>query len=115
LRSLFKQADPLSVTDICTKLSATEGACQLLNEVVRFIKLVLVVPSTSAERMQLLHLTQTENVGLSAVNGRSTKTRLNHVMLLNIHKKRLDDTDMHEVAQDFIRANEKRSHYFGVF
>ena len=39
--------------------------------------------------------------------------RLNHLMLLHIHKSYTDDLNIVNVANDFIADNEHRKQYFG--
>lgn len=112
LRNVFKEADPVSVSDICATLNATEGTSQLLNEVARFIQLVLVVPANSASAERSFSTLRRLKTYLRSTVG---QPRLNHLMLLNIHKQRLDNIDMQEVAQDFINACETRSQYFDMF
>ena len=36
-------------------------------------------------------------------------------MLLHVHKSLTDTLDLHEVAKEFISANENRQRYFGNF
>ena len=43
------------------------------------------------------------------------QTRLNHVLLLNMHKERLDSLDLYIIANDFVRGNEHRLRIFGNF
>ena len=39
--------------------------------------------------------------------------RLNHMMLLYIHKEKTDEIDDVSIAKNFITENERRRHYFG--
>ena len=42
-------------------------------------------------------------------------SRLNHVMLLHVHKDRTDDPTLVDVANDFAGEKEKRNQLFGKF
>lgn len=43
------------------------------------------------------------------------QARLNHLMLLNIHKEQLDDLDLKIVANEFVRESDHRQRIFGTF
>ena len=42
-----------------------------------------------------------------------TQSRLNHCMLVHVHQDKTDTLNICEIANDFIRCNEKRIEYFG--
>ena len=48
LRNLFTASTPSTVTDLAEAVNSNEGVGLLLTEVVRLVKLSLVVPATSA-------------------------------------------------------------------
>jgi hypothetical protein len=112
LRSLFKTSVPTTVSDVAYVLRSTEGASLMLSEVIRFVKLCLVLPATSASAERSFSaLRRLKNYIRSTVG----QPRLNHLLLLHCHQDRLDKLDLRVVAQQFISANEKRSNYFGNF
>lgn len=41
--------------------------------------------------------------------------RLNHLMLLHLHKDQLDDLDLVHIANEFIKGSEHRLSFFGQF
>ncbi len=43
------------------------------------------------------------------------QARLNHVMLLNMYKERLDKLDLIATANEFVRGSEHRLQLFGNF
>jgi len=43
------------------------------------------------------------------------QSRLNHVIILHVHKQRTDDLDICEVAKDFVSKNNRRQEYFGHY
>ena len=44
-----------------------------------------------------------------------TQNRLNHLMVLTVHKERTDNLDLLDVANAFISGSEHRLYTFGVF
>ena len=44
-----------------------------------------------------------------------TQKRLNHVILLHIHKQRADYLHLISIARDFTEANSRRKAFFGNF
>ena len=84
----------------------------LISEVVKMIKLVIVMPATNAvsERsfsaMHHLYTYLRTNMGSS---------RLNNAMVLHIHKARLDELSMVDVANDFVFESDHRKTLFGRF
>jgi len=112
LRSLFKTSVPTTASDVTTALRSTEGATLLLNEVVRFVKLCVVLPATSASAERSFSSLRRLKTYIRSTVG---QPRLNHLLLLHCHQERLDTLELRTVAQLFISANEKRSKYFGNF
>jgi hypothetical protein len=112
LRSLFKTSVPTTVSDVASVLRSTEGAALMLSEVVRFVKLCLVLPATSASAERSFSALRRLKTYIRSTVG---QPRLNHLLLLHCHQDRLDKLDLRRVAQEFISANEKRSNYFGNF
>ena len=43
------------------------------------------------------------------------QSRLNHIMLLNINKQKIDDLDINTVADKFVRGIEHCLRFFGKF
>ena len=84
----------------------------LISDVVKIIKLVIVMPAASAvsERsfsaMCRLYTYLRTNMGSS---------RLNNAMVLHIHKDRLDKLSMVDVANDFVFESDHRKTLFGRF
>ena len=43
------------------------------------------------------------------------QSRLNHIMLLNIYKEKLDNLDLKAVANEFVRGSKHGLRFFGKF
>ena len=76
------------------------------------VRLILVVPSTNASSERSFSTMKRLKTYLRSTMGRS---RLNHLMVLNIYKEILDSMDMISIANEFVQANEHRLHIFGKF
>ena len=84
----------------------------LISEVVKIIKLIIVMPATNAvsersfsARRRLFTYLQT-NMG---------PNRLNNTMVLHVHKERLDQLSLIEIANDFVKGSDHRKTVFGSF
>ena len=85
---------------------------RLISEVVKICKLIIVMPATNAvsERsfsaMRRLYTYLRTNMSTS---------RLNNVMVLHVHKERLDKLSMVDIANDFVFESDHRKTLFGTF
>ena len=83
-----------------------------MNEVFRFAKLPLVMPATNAVNERSFScLRQTKTYLRSTMH----QARLNHLMLLHIHRDSTDKLKLVEVANDFVKGSENRLNAFGTF
>ena len=44
-----------------------------------------------------------------------SQARLNHVMQLNLNREKLDQINLRDIGNKFIRGNEHRLRQFGIF
>lgn len=84
----------------------------LFSEIIVIIRLLLVMPATNAVSER----------GFSAMRRiksflRSTMSqqRLNHLMVLSVHKEKCDKLKLSEIANDFVSGNENRLNALGYF
>ncbi len=91
-------------------MSAGERA--LLQEVVTLIKLILVMPATNATSERSFSALRRVKTYLRAT---MTQQRLNHLMLMHVHKERLDAIDLKIIANEFCATREYRLRIFGIF
>ena len=81
----------------------------MISEVVKMIKLVIVMPATNAiseisfSAMRRLYTYLRTNMGSS---------RLNNAVVLHIHKARLDKLSMVDVANDFVFESDRKKTLF---
>ena len=81
-------------------------------EIVKVTKLLLTMPATNAESERSFSALRRVKTWLRST---MTQQRLNHVMILHIHKDMIDKLDLKRVAQDFTDKNERRKNVFGKF
>jgi hypothetical protein len=84
----------------------------LFTQVEVLIRLLLVVPASSAEAERSFSTLRRLKTWLRSTVG---QRRLNHLAVLNIHSARLDAIDMTAVARDFVAKNDGRRNDFGSF
>ena len=87
-------------------------ARSLLSEVVKLITLILVMPATNATSERSFSALKRVKTFLRSSMKQS---RLNHLVLLHVHKDITDNLDMIDCANDFVSANEHRQQVFGNF
>uniref|UniRef100_UPI00358EF41D zinc finger MYM-type protein 1-like isoform X2 n=1 Tax=Myxine glutinosa TaxID=7769 RepID=UPI00358EF41D len=83
----------------------------IVSEVVKILKLLLLIPATSAVGLRsasVLHRVKTYLASTVA------QQRLNHCVLLHVHKELTDSINLIDAANEFVN-NEKRQRNFGRF
>ena len=111
LKTHFKDhSEPVRLSVVHEFLTNLGEARSLLSEMVKL--LILVMPATNA----------TSECSFSALKRVKTflrssmkQSRLNHLMLLHVHKEITDNLDLVDCANDFVSANEHRQQVFGKF
>ena len=84
----------------------------LISEVVTILKLILVLPSTNAmSEHSFSALRRIKNYLQSTM----LQSRLNHLLLLHVHKDLTDSLDLVSVTNDLTSNSEHRQSYFGKF
>jgi len=82
------------------------------SEVVRLARLILVMPATNAVSERCFSAMRRLKTYLRSTMQQS---RLNHVMLLHIHKELLDQLNLVDIGNEFVRESEHRARVFGSF
>ena len=81
------------------------------SEVIKLLKLILVMPATNAIRERSFSALKRVKTFLRTT---MTQRRLNHPILLHVHKDKTDNIDLKEISNDFV-CNENRLSLFGQF
>ena len=84
----------------------------LYSEVIILVKLILVMPASNATSERSFSALRRVKTYLRST---MTQTRLNNLMVLHVHRDRLDKLDLCQVGNDFIDAREHRRSIFGRF
>ena len=88
------------------------GYSELLSEVSKVLKLILVLPATNAQSERLFSKLKIVKTKLRNSMGQD---RLNHIMMLYAHKDDANDMCLIAVANEFVAKCERRYQDFGVF
>jgi hypothetical protein len=87
------------------------GHSEILSEISTVLKLILVLPATDAESERVF--SSLKRIKTYLRNSMS-QARLNHLMLMNIHKEETDQMSLAEVANKFAAKLPKRREDFGI-
>ena len=103
----------IRLRDVIEKLKLlTHEERHLLSQVVILVRLMLVVPATNAiSECSFSSLRRVKTYLRSTMN----QDRLNHLMILNVHKTLTDKLNLIDVANQFVEDSEHRLALFGKF
>ena len=90
--------------------SCAPAVLELISQVTLLVKLMLVMPATNATSERAFSSVRRIKTYLRST---MSQQRLNHLMLLHVHKSSTDQLSLVDVANDFIAGNEHRQHVFG--
>ena len=102
-----------SIKDILKYLRNISSAQRaLLSEICIIAKLILVMPATNTVSERSFSALRRVKTYL-----RSTmkQTRLNHLMILHVHKDITDSLNLNDIGNEFVRCSEHRLSVFGHF
>ena len=83
----------------------------LLSEIATVLKLILLLPATNAQSERVFSSLRRVKTYL---RNSMSQGKLNHVMLMNVHKEETKKVSLEEVAEEFISKNERRRADFSV-
>ena len=110
LKTHFKDCNtPPNLTDIVNFVRPIQG---LFSEVVKVIRLILVAPATNASSERSFSaLCLIKNYLRTTMS----QARLNHLMVMHVHRNRCDNLSLEQCANDFCSSSEHRKNLFGTF
>ena len=112
LPSIFKAFEPVSIHNIFKFVrEMTIAKRNLISEVITLINLIVVAPATNAESERIFSAMKRVK---SYLRNKMTNQRLNHLMVMHVHKDRLDNLNFVDVGNTFVGANQRRN-AFSVF
>ena len=92
--------------------SLSLAAKTFYSEVCTIARLILVMPATNAVSERSFSVMRRIKSYLRSTMGQA---RLNHVMVLNIYKEKLDELNLTSIANEFVSGSEHRLRLFGNF
>ena len=100
------------MSDIITFFrSCTPGQLEVMSQVSKLVRLLLVMPATNATSEKSFSALLRIKTYLRST---MSQQRLNHLSLLHIHKNRTKNLNLVDVANDFVGGNDHRMHVFGI-
>ena len=99
-----------NVRTLCEVMNEVPMSKAMFSEVLRLIKIFYTIPVTTATAERTFSALRRLKTYLRAT---MSQQRLNHTMLLYVHKDRAENIDIVNIARSFIKENDRRRNYFG--
>ena len=112
MESRLKSEKTITLSTIKEFITTLGEARSLLSEVVKLVSLVLVMPATNATSERSFSALRRVKTYL---RGSMKQSRLNHLMVLHVHRELTDNLDLIACSNDFVVNNEHRFRVFGKF
>lgn len=98
-------------SSLAAQLSAESDTVKnMLDQVIKLVELVMTIPASSASAERSFSaLRRLKNY----LRNTMTQNRLNHIMILNVHKKSTEELDLQNIMREFISRTEERKKVFG--
>ena len=97
---------------ICDVFNEQPTFKRLLTEVHKLLKIYLTIPVTTATAERIFS-------GLKRIKtylrNSMSQQRLNHCMLVHVHKQKTDHLCLEEMGKEFVDRNDRRQNFFGHF
>ena len=90
----------------------SQAARSLYSEIVILVKLILAIPATNASSERSFSALRRIKTYLRSS---MTQLRLNNLMVLYVHRERLEQLNLEDIGNEFIDVNEHRQAIFGHF
>ena len=101
-----------SVSTICDVFNTCIFPKTMLTEVNKLLHIYYTVPQTSATAERTFSTLRRLK---SYLRSTMSQKRLNHLVLLHVHKSLTDAIDLQSIAVEFINRNDRRLGFFGHF
>ena len=99
------------ISTICETLNSYNVGKQMFREFDKLIKLYLTISVTTASTERTF---STLNRLKTVLRNSMTQSRLNHCLLTNIYKEKLDEIDPYQIMSKLIASNSNRQAIFGL-
>ena len=101
----------VSLKDVASNILSFTSTSSLFSEVLKLLQLMYVLPATTATAERSFSSLRRLKTYLRTT---MSAQRLNHLMILHIHKDRTEMLDVKEIAVEFISRGERRKKVFGI-
>ena len=98
--------------ETCTVFEEQHSLKVILSEIHKLIRIYLTVPITTATAERSFSALRRMKTYLQ---NSMTQQRLNHCMILHVHREETDKLNLIEVAKEFVEKNDRRKQFFGQF
>lgn len=85
---------------------------RMFSEVYKLFRILLTVPVTTATAERWFSVLRRLKTYLRSS---MAQARLNHMLLLHVHKDRTDNIDLVKIAKELATVNERRNNFFATF
>ena len=111
--SITEDSNQLTLLDIKSHISSLSPRMRSsMSEVCKLLKILMVMPCTNAVSERSASALRRVKTYLITTMGQS---RLNHLMILHIHKERTDKLSLESCLNEFVAGSEHRLSLFGHF
>ena len=110
--STSKIKEVTRIQTICDVLNDQPGVKNLLTEVHKLLRITYTIPVTTASAERSFSALKRIKTYL---RNSMTQQRLNHCMLLHIHREQTEQLDLTDIAKEFVSRNERRKLFFRNF
>lgn len=97
------------VRTICDIMNELSFSKEMFSDVNRLLRIFYTMPVTTATAERTFSTLRRVKTYLRST---MSQERLNHTMLLHVHKSRTDELDDRAIARQFVTENDRRKHYF---
>ena len=117
LLGIIKQCLPEveRVTTMDTVISAVsqgQNGTFVVPNIVRLLQIYLLAPMSAATAERSFSVQRRIK---NYLRNTMAQKRYNNLLMLNIHKERIDSVDLKEIAEAFAEKNDRRMRFFGKF
>ena len=111
-KSLFPLKTVTKISTLCEVMNTMRDSKDCLPQIHKLLKLYLSVPLGSATAERTFSVMRRVK---SWLRSNTSPNSLNNMMFSNIHKERMDEVSVLDVAKEFVDVSEQRRMFFGRF
>ena len=109
---LTRITEVTNLRTLCEIMNDISSSKSMLREVFYLLRILLTIPVTTATAERTFSCLRRLKTFLRST---MSQPRVNHIILLHIHKNKTDNLDMVHIAKEFISVNDRRKFHFRSF